>query len=438
MNTHTRTFEDAPAVRSTVPLLVGLMGPSGGGKTFSALRLAKGIQTVTGGEIYVIDTEARRAAHYADYFTFRHLEFKAPFGSLDYLAAIRHCVDKGAGVIVVDSLSHEHEGPGGLIDLHDQELDRMAGNDFAKRERVKMLAWQKPKQHRRQFINGLLQMNVNFVFCFRAKETAKPMKVNGKTEVVPLGYMPIAGDEFVFEMTVNCLLLPGAGGVPTWVSDNVGEKSMMKLPQQFRGIFRESQPLSEEIGHDLAQWAKGGTLDGSGEAVLDAARAAAGQGSAALQAHWSKLSAADRKAVSVIKDDLTRLRDAADAAAAGRDETVDDGWLNPPAAAEAPEPVTVGTLDDGTPIQGGSFLDKPEEPPADAPPESAPDAAATVTTGFEAWFADLSSRATRAVDLAELDAIWKADVQPHRDGLIPPDRDALDNLYGRHRKRLVG
>lgn len=259
MNQKARTFEDKPAVRDLVPLLIGLMGPSGGGKTFSALRLATGIQTVTGGDIYVIDTEAKRALHYADRFKFRHIEFGAPFGSLDYLDALRYCVGKGAGVVVVDSMSHEHESPGGMIDFHEKELDRMAGDDFAKRERVKMLAWQKPKAARRTLINGLLQLNANFIFCFRAKETAKPIKVSGKTEVVQQGFMPIAGEEFVFEQTVNCLLLPGAGGVPTWKSDFIGERKMTKLPEQFKDIFRESRALDEDIGKQLATWAKGGS-----------------------------------------------------------------------------------------------------------------------------------------------------------------------------------
>ena len=40
------------------------------------------------GDIHVIDTEARRALHYASYFKFRHTPFDAPFGSLDYLAAM--------------------------------------------------------------------------------------------------------------------------------------------------------------------------------------------------------------------------------------------------------------------------------------------------------------------------------------------------------------
>ena len=124
----TRTFDDQPAVRSHVPLLVGLMGPSGSGKTFSALRLATGIQNVSGGEIFVVDTESRRALHYADTFKFRHIAFGAPFGSLDYLAAMQHCVNKGAGVIVVDSLSHEHIGIGGYLLTQEAEVERMAGD----------------------------------------------------------------------------------------------------------------------------------------------------------------------------------------------------------------------------------------------------------------------------------------------------------------------
>lgn len=259
MNMPARNFEAKTAVREQVPLLIGLMGASGSGKTFSALRLATGIQSVAGGEIYFIDTEARRGLHYADNFKFKHIQFDAPFGSLDYLKALQFCVSEGAGVVVVDSFSHEHEGPGGMLDLHDKELDRLAGNDWAKRERVKMLAWQKPKANRRQLINGLLQLNANFIFCFRAKETVKPMKQNGKTEIVPQGFMPIAGDEFLFEQTVNCLLLPKSGGVPTWQSDNVGEKMMMKLPAHFRSIFANDRPLDEQTGRALAQWARGGS-----------------------------------------------------------------------------------------------------------------------------------------------------------------------------------
>lgn len=256
MNAHSR-FEAKPAVRERVPLLIGLAGASSSGKTKSALRIAEGIREVVGGEVYGIDTEARRMAHYAGEHKFQHVEFNAPFGSLDYLEAIRYCVGKGASVVIVDSMSHEHEGPGGLIDLQEQELDRLAGNDYGKRERMKMLAWQKPKANRRQLINGLLQLNANFIFCFRAREKTKPVKANGKTEIVDMGFMPIAGEEFLFEMTANCLLLPKSNGIPTWESEHIGERGIMKMPSYLSHAFPAGKPLSEDTGRALAAWAKG-------------------------------------------------------------------------------------------------------------------------------------------------------------------------------------
>lgn len=249
-----RSFEDKPAVRESVPLLVGLMGPSGGGKTFSALRLATGIQRVAGGDIFVIDTESKRALHYADKFKFRHVDFKAPFGSLDYLDAMKYCKDKGAGVVVVDSMSHEHEGPGGYLMSHAAEIDRMAGDDHAKAERVKFSAWIKPAQQRRQLINEMLQLGVNLVCCFRAKEK---LKLERGKDPLPLGWMPIAGEEFLYEMTVTGLLYPGSNGIPMWNPTMPGEKTMMKLPEQFLGMINDGKQLSEDHGHKLAEWAKG-------------------------------------------------------------------------------------------------------------------------------------------------------------------------------------
>ncbi len=159
MNPSTRQFTDKPAVREAVPLLIGLFGPSGGGKSFSALRLATGIQRVSGGKIYAIDTEARRMLHYADKFKFQHVDFKAPFGPLDYLAAVEHCVKQGAKVIIVDSMSHEHEGEGGVLDQHEIGMDGKESKSFG--------AWKKPKAERQRFINTILQKSINFIFCFR-------------------------------------------------------------------------------------------------------------------------------------------------------------------------------------------------------------------------------------------------------------------------------
>ena len=302
-----RTFEDKPAVRESVPLLVGLMGPSGGGKTYSALRLATGIQRVTGGDIYHIDTEARRALHYADKFKFRHLEFGAPFGSLDYLAAIEHCVSKGAKVIIVDSMSHEHEGPGGVLEQHAEETKRLAAKWKCSENAAQMSAWGPCKADRRQMINRILQLKCNFVFCFRAKEKLKIVKGQ---DPKPMGYMAIAGEEFVYEMTMCALLMPGANGVPTWQSQEAGEAAMIKIPAQFRDLLLGARgPLSEDIGQELATWAAGeaATPVASVEEIRASFEAAADAdgykvANANLRAAWSKLGKADRETLKALAE----------------------------------------------------------------------------------------------------------------------------------------
>jgi ABC-type dipeptide/oligopeptide/nickel transport system ATPase subunit len=249
-----RTFEDKAATREQTPCMVGIVGPSGTGKTFSALRLATGMQRVTGGDIGFIDTEARRALHYADRFKFRHLEFGAPFGSLDYLAAIDHFVRKGVKTIIVDSMSHEHEGPGGLLEQHAEETERLAKKFNTSEAKVQLSAWGPCKANRRRMINSILQLPINTIFCFRAKEKLKVVK--GK-DPENRGYQPIAGEEFLFEMLLNVMLLPGSNGHPAWKSDIEDERAMMKCPVQFHGMFANDVQLSEDIGQQLVEWSSG-------------------------------------------------------------------------------------------------------------------------------------------------------------------------------------
>jgi hypothetical protein len=256
----TRTWEATDAVRSATPLLVGLMGPSGGGKTFSALRLATGMQTVTGGDIFGIDTESRRMLHYADRFKFKHVEFRAPFSSDAYAEVLTWAVrEKGAKIVIVDSMSHEHEGEDGYLEFHDKELERLAGANATdvQRDKRNMQAWIKPSAARQRLIRRILHLDANFIFTFRAKEKVKPE--GGK--IVEQGFCPIAGDAFLYEMTVCGLLMPAAMGVPTWQSAMPGEKQMIKPAEQFTRLFDgyglTRKPLSEEHGRGLALWAKG-------------------------------------------------------------------------------------------------------------------------------------------------------------------------------------
>mgnify|MGYP005842439047 CR=1 FL=1 len=294
-----RRFEKKTAKRERVPMLVGLIGPSGSGKTYSALRMASGMAEATGGRIVVIDTEARRALHYADEFTFEHIDMGPPFSPLDYLEAIKFAVDRPDDILIVDSMSHEHEGQGGVLEMHAAEVERMAGTNLKKAERVKFTAWIKPKQERRRLINAVLQLGVNGIFCFRAKEKTKP--VAGQ-QPVHLGWQPIAGEEFVFEMLVNVLLYPGAGGVPNWAPDESSEKIMLKLPKSLAHCFDPGKPISEATGRAIAEWAQGPTEEHAAAFDEMAARLRAASNRESLRSMWPEIQS-DRWA----RDESTRL-----------------------------------------------------------------------------------------------------------------------------------
>lgn len=247
-------FEYRTAVREDVGLLVGLAGGTGSGKSFSAMRLAAGI---CGNRPFaVLDTEARRATHYADRFRFDHGDLKPPFTPLRYLEAIKAADEAKYPVIVVDSASHEHAGEGGLLDMHDAELDRMAGNDYSKREACKMAAWIKPKGQHKDMVNGLLQVRAHIIMCFRAEEKVEMRRdEKGKMQIVPKrsrigkdGWIPICEKGLPFEMTCSFLLLSEQPGFP----------QPIKLEEQHRHLFPADKPIDEASGRALAAWAAGG------------------------------------------------------------------------------------------------------------------------------------------------------------------------------------
>lgn len=254
----TSGFSDAPAVRERCPLLLGLVGPSGSGKTYSALELASGIVKVRGGDIFFIDTEARRALHYADKFSFRHVPFPAPFNPSRYKAAIEYCIGRGAGCIIIDSMTHEHSGEGGVLDMAEQFLAAKCGDDFAKRERMKLISWAKPKAERKSLNNYIIQIGAScpLILCYRAHEKLDFInKVDGKPR--QLGFMPETTSPLMYEMVQQFLLRPGCDGVPELRGNTPEEQMTIKSPAQFRGWFQNGQRLDAAIGERFARWADG-------------------------------------------------------------------------------------------------------------------------------------------------------------------------------------
>lgn len=242
------SFQFKPATREDVNLLIGLAGGTGSGKTYSAMELATGL--AAGARFAVIDTEAGRAKHYADDFQFDSADLAPPFSPGAYSEAIAAADAAGYPVIVVDSMSHEHAGDGGLLDMHDVEFQRMGGKDSSK-----MAAWVKPKGEHKKMVSKLLQLRAHLILCFRAEQKIEMVKVDGKWQIVPKrsltgldGWIPISEKNLPFELTVSFLLTADAPGIP----------KPIKLPDRLKPFFPLDRPIGLDAGKELAAWAAGG------------------------------------------------------------------------------------------------------------------------------------------------------------------------------------
>lgn len=235
-----------PAVREKVGMIVGLIGSTSSGKTYSAMRLAAGM---AGDKRFaLIDTENRRALMYADKFNFDYVELEEPFRPDAYADAIAAAKKAGYEVIVVDSMSHEWSGVGGILEWQEEELDRMAGKDYGKREACKMAAWIKPKQSHKQMVSRLLQLNAHIILCFRAEEKIEMKKVNGKTEIINTGFQPITEKNMAYELAIKFYM----------TADNPGVPAQAQLREQFKPMFPPGTLIDENMGKALAEWARGG------------------------------------------------------------------------------------------------------------------------------------------------------------------------------------
>jgi len=265
-----RVFEpsrrDVPYRRA---IIVGITGSSFSGKTYSGMRMGAGFIRVIGGKMFVIDTEADRARHYEDYFDFEHVPFPAPHGPLDYIDAIDSCVTRGASVIVIDNMTHEHDGEGGVLDQIERYMEAKEKEYAEKgwsfnRETFNFSAQIVPKRQRKKLNQRIVQLGkqVVFILLYQAQEKIRPRKKgerdqDGKPirEPEDMGWQPVTTSILPRDMTVRFLLTPACEGVPRLLPPNAEEKKLIKQPIQFKDWFREGDQINEDMGERLANWA---------------------------------------------------------------------------------------------------------------------------------------------------------------------------------------
>ncbi|MCR5421992.1 MAG: ATP-binding protein, partial [Lachnospiraceae bacterium] len=157
------TFEVKKAVREKIYVKVALMAPSGGGKTYGALRLSKGmaeeIQKETGKapKILMANTEAKRGYYYANEFNYDIVDITPPHEPEKYVELIDFAVKSGYDILIIDSSSHEWEGKGGCLELHQR-----AGGQYQH--------WSKITPRHNKFINAIADSPIHIIATMRGKD----------------------------------------------------------------------------------------------------------------------------------------------------------------------------------------------------------------------------------------------------------------------------
>ncbi len=263
------------AIRENVPLVIGIAGPTGAGKSLRAFKLATGL---SGGKPFcVIDTESGRAKYYAPGngtpgFLFDHADMRPPFSPAAYTEAIEAADAAGYPVVVVDSLSHEWVGEGGCIDLHDEIIEEIVErkraqavekgwnfDEFRVREASNMAAWVRPKAEHKRMVSRLLQLRAHVILCMRAEDKIAITKnSSGATEVGPMvtptgfkGMVPLCEKRLPFELTLSLLVSNEHPGVPIPI----------KITKDHLPFFPLDRPITDDSGRALAEWASNRPMD---------------------------------------------------------------------------------------------------------------------------------------------------------------------------------
>lgn len=257
------------AIRKSLPANICLYGETSSGKTLTALKLAHGLIN-QGERVCVIDTENHRASHYDVDFDFDVINLEAPFSPEKFIEAINIIQNGGYKAIIIDSISHEWDGFGGVIHTAENSQDKG------------LLAWGKPKKAHKKLMDCILSSKAHIICCAKAKDKLKQVKdvKTGKSEIIPKGFLPIQEATFMYDMLLNIRMVKN------------GEFKIMKCPKNLDlKINEKTKYLDESHGKRIAEWIKQGqSLDMDFLKLQKEARLLAMEGEDIFKDWFAKLS----------------------------------------------------------------------------------------------------------------------------------------------------
>jgi hypothetical protein len=242
------------ATRAQVKLRLALQAVSGGGKSATSLLLAKGMVSELGRRgklpdlpchIGVLDTERDSASLYSHLVDFDTIPLGPPYTVDRYLKAMTMLERAGYSVIILDQITHEWAGDGGILA---QVAASRATNDFAK--------WNGPSQDHERFIDRILNSPCHVICTMRSKTeyALEEKEVNGRMKKVPtrIGLQARQREGTEFEFTTVLDLAAGTNAATC-------HKDRTELFQVGETIPR----MGEEWGRRLIEWVYTATKPGA-------------------------------------------------------------------------------------------------------------------------------------------------------------------------------
>lgn len=273
------------AERKKSRLRLAICGPSGAGKTYGALMVAKGL----GGKIAVIDTEHGSASLYSDLVDFDVLELGPPYSPARYIEAIKAAEESGFAALIIDSLSHAWTGEGGVLEMHDKAAKaQRGGNSFT--------AWREVTPEHNRLVNAVLASPLHIITTMRTK-TAYEVVEDERGKKVPkkIGLAPVQRDGMEYEFTV-VLDVNLDGHIATSSKDRT---------RLFDG---RHVTLNADVGEQLAEWLDSG-IDPveQGRKKLESCKDLA-----ALKDVWESLGSLEKQSLADVKEAIkAKLQEAA-------------------------------------------------------------------------------------------------------------------------------
>ena len=195
------TFKTATKTQSRLRL--ALQGPSGSGKTYTALSVAKHLASAMD-KVAFIDTEHGSASKYAgDFPGFQTVEIAHNYNPQHFMDGMKAAAEAGFEVVVIDSLTHAWNGPGGFLELVDEEVKKMQAKGW---KADSFAAWKNLTPVYNRLIQSILSCPIHVIVCLRAKQEYEKVNENGKVSVKKVGMAPEIRDNFQYELDIEGMM----------------------------------------------------------------------------------------------------------------------------------------------------------------------------------------------------------------------------------------